>query len=108
MPTFEGVFKRVIIQVVAHKPPGMTLAMHLCRGNFRSTHAAAGNYEPVAEALLSEMKLDADFMEYDDERSGDFRPLRYLPKGKIAIAMPQPPSSRPSARAHVRTRACCC
>jgi 5-methyltetrahydropteroyltriglutamate--homocysteine methyltransferase len=74
-----------INKVVAHKPPGMTLAMHLCRGNFKSTHAAAGNYEPVAEALLSEMKLDAYFMEYDDERSGDFRPLRYLPKGKIAV-----------------------
>jgi 5-methyltetrahydropteroyltriglutamate--homocysteine methyltransferase len=74
-----------INKVVAHKPPGMTLAMHLCRGNFKSTHAAAGNYEPVAEALLSEMKLDAYFMEYDDERSGDFRPLRYLPKGRIAV-----------------------
>jgi 5-methyltetrahydropteroyltriglutamate--homocysteine methyltransferase len=74
-----------INKVVAHKPPGMTLAMHLCRGNFRSTHAAAGNYEPVAEALLSEMKLDAFFLEYDDERSGDFRPLRYLSKGKVVV-----------------------
>ena len=74
-----------INKVVALKPAGMTLAMHLCRGNFKSTHAAAGNYEPVAEALLSEMKLDAYFMEYDDERSGDFRPLRYLSKGKIAV-----------------------
>ena len=74
-----------INKVVAYKPAGMTLAMHLCRGNFKSTHAAAGNYEPVAEALLSEMNLDAYFMEYDDERSGDFRPLRYLSKGKIAV-----------------------
>ena len=74
-----------INKVVAHKPAGMTLAMHLCRGNFKSTHAAAGNYEPVAEALLSEMKLDAFFMEYDDERSGDFRPLRYLTPGKIVV-----------------------
>ena len=74
-----------INKVVAKKPAGMTLAMHLCRGNFKSTHAAAGNYEPVAEALLSEMNLDAYFMEYDDERSGDFRPLRYLSKGKIAV-----------------------
>jgi hypothetical protein len=65
--------------------PGMTLAMHLCRGNFKSTHAAAGNYEPVAEALLSEMNLDAFFLEYDDDRSGDFRPLRYLSKGKIVV-----------------------
>ena len=74
-----------INKVVAHKPAGMTLAMHLCRGNFKSTHAAAGNYEPVAEALLSKMDLDAYFLEYDDDRSGDFRPLRFLPKGKIVV-----------------------
>ena len=74
-----------INKVVAQKPAGMTLAMHLCRGNFKSTHAAAGNYEPVAEALLAEMNLDAYFMEYDDERSGDFRPLRFLPKNKIVV-----------------------
>jgi len=74
-----------INKVVAQKPAGMTLAMHLCRGNFKSTHAAAGNYEPVAEALLAEMNLDAYFMEYDDDRSGDFRPLRFLPKGKIVV-----------------------
>ena len=63
----------------------MTLAMHLCRGNFKSTHAASGNYEPVAEALLKEMNIDAYFMEYDDDRSGDFKPLRYLPKGKTVV-----------------------
>jgi 5-methyltetrahydropteroyltriglutamate--homocysteine methyltransferase len=74
-----------INKVVALKPAGMTLAMHLCRGNFKSTHAAAGNYEPVAEALLSRMNLDAFFLEYDDERSGDFRPLRHLSKGKIVV-----------------------
>jgi 5-methyltetrahydropteroyltriglutamate--homocysteine methyltransferase len=74
-----------INKVVAHRPAGMTLAMHLCRGNFKSTHAAAGNYEPVAEALLSEMNLDAFFLEYDDDRSGDFRPLRYLKPGKVVV-----------------------
>jgi len=74
-----------INRVVAQKPAGMTLAVHLCRGNFKSTHAAEGGYEPVAEALLSEMKVDAYFLEYDDERSGDFRPLRFLPKGKIVV-----------------------
>jgi 5-methyltetrahydropteroyltriglutamate--homocysteine methyltransferase len=78
-------YAEFINKVVARKPQGMTLAMHLCRGNFKSTHAAAGNYEPVAEALLSEMNLDAFFLEYDDERSGDFRPLRYLGKGKIVV-----------------------
>ena len=74
-----------INKVVAQKPAGMTLAMHLCRGNFKSTFAAQGNYEPVAEALLGEMKLDAYFMEYDDDRSGDFRPLRFLEKGKTVV-----------------------
>ena len=78
-------YARFINKVVARKPKGMTLAMHLCRGNFKSTFAAQGNYEPVAEALLKEMDLDAYFMEYDDDRSGDFRPLRFLPKGKIVV-----------------------
>lgn len=78
-------YARFINKVVAQKPQGMLLAMHLCRGNFKSTHAAAGNYEPVAEALLKEMDIDAYFMEYDDARSGDFRPLRYLPKGKTVV-----------------------
>ncbi len=74
-----------INKVVALKPSGMTLAMHLCRGNFKSTFAAQGNYEPVAEALLSEMNLDAIFMEYDDDRSGDFRPLRFLKPGRTVV-----------------------
>ncbi len=78
-------YAKFINLVVAQKPAGMTLAMHLCRGNFKSTHAASGNYEPVAEALLSEMNIDAYFMEYDDDRSGDFKPLRYLAKGKTVV-----------------------
>ena len=78
-------YAKFINLVVAQKPAGMLLAMHLCRGNFKSTHAASGNYEPVAEALLKEMNLDAYFMEYDDARSGDFKPLRYLPKGKTVV-----------------------
>lgn len=74
-----------INRVVALKPAGMTLGIHLCRGNFRSTHAASGGYEPVAEALFREMNVDAYFLEYDDDRSGDFRPLRFLPAGKVAV-----------------------
>ncbi len=78
-------YAQFVNKVVAQKPAGMLLSMHLCRGNFRSTHAAAGNYEPVAEALLAEMDLDAYFLEYDDDRSGDFRPLRFLPKDKVVV-----------------------
>jgi 5-methyltetrahydropteroyltriglutamate--homocysteine methyltransferase len=74
-----------INRVVAQKPDGMTLCVHLCRGNFKSTWAAQGGYEPVAEALLSEMKVDGYFLEYDDARSGDFKPLRFLPKGKTVV-----------------------
>jgi 5-methyltetrahydropteroyltriglutamate--homocysteine methyltransferase len=74
-----------INRVVARKPEGMTLAVHLCRGNFQSHWAAQGGYEPVAEALLTEMNVDGYFLEYDDARSGDFRPLRHLPKGKTVV-----------------------
>jgi len=74
-----------INRVVAQRPAGMTLGIHLCRGNFKSTFAAEGNYEPVAEALLAQMDVDAYFLEYDDERSGDFRPLRFLPKNKLVV-----------------------
>jgi len=78
-------YAKFINRVVAQKPEGMTLAIHLCRGNFKSTWAAQGGYEPVAEALLGEMQVDAYFLEYDDARSGDFRPLRFLPKGKSVV-----------------------
>jgi 5-methyltetrahydropteroyltriglutamate--homocysteine methyltransferase len=78
-------YARFINLVVAQKPPGMKLCVHLCRGNFKSTWAASGDYEPVAEALLSEMQVDGYFLEYDDSRSGDFRPLRFLPKGKVVV-----------------------
>ena len=54
-------------------------AIHLCRGNFRSTWFAEGGYEPVAEVLFNELDVDAYFLEYDDERSGDFAPLRFVP-----------------------------
>ncbi|HYM35094.1 MAG TPA: 5-methyltetrahydropteroyltriglutamate--homocysteine S-methyltransferase [Steroidobacteraceae bacterium] len=78
-------YAKFINLVVAQKPAEMTLAVHLCRGNFKSTWAAQGSYEPVAEALLREMNVDAYFLEYDDARSGDFKPLRFLPKNKYVV-----------------------
>jgi 5-methyltetrahydropteroyltriglutamate--homocysteine methyltransferase len=72
-------------RLLDQKPAGMSVGVHLCRGNFKSTWAAEGGYEPVAEALFGEMKFDTYFLEYDDERSGDFQPLRHLPKGKTAV-----------------------
>jgi 5-methyltetrahydropteroyltriglutamate--homocysteine methyltransferase len=78
---YAGFLNRLLDQ----KPPGMSVGVHLCRGNFKSTWAAEGGYEPVAEALFAEMNFDTYFLEYDDERSGGFLPLRYLPKGKTAV-----------------------
>jgi 5-methyltetrahydropteroyltriglutamate--homocysteine methyltransferase len=63
----------------------MTIATHTCRGNHRSAWFAAGGYDFIAEALFNELDVDGFFLEYDDERSGDFAPLRFLPKGKIAV-----------------------
>ncbi len=63
----------------------MTVCMHLCRGNFQSAWVAEGGYEPVAEVLFNEMNIDGYFLEFDDERSGDFKPLRFVPKGKSVV-----------------------
>ena len=63
----------------------MTVGVHLCRGNFQSAWAAEGGYEPVAEVLFNELEVDAYFLEYDDARSGDFAPLRFVPKGKTVV-----------------------
>jgi 5-methyltetrahydropteroyltriglutamate--homocysteine methyltransferase len=67
------------------RPADLTVAVHLCRGNFRSTYFASGGYEPVAEVLFSELDVDAYFLEYDDERSGDFAPLRFVPPHKTVV-----------------------
>jgi 5-methyltetrahydropteroyltriglutamate--homocysteine methyltransferase len=64
--------------------PGVTRAMHICRGNNRSAWAGEGGYEPVAERMLGELRVDRFLLEYDDARSGGFEPLRFVPKGKIA------------------------
>ncbi len=66
-------------------PDDLTVCIHLCRGNFRSTYFASGGYEPVAEVLFSELDVDAYFLEYDDERSGDFAPLRFVPEDKTVV-----------------------
>lgn len=67
------------------KPGDMRVGIHLCRGNFRSTWFAEGGYEPVAEVLFGDLDVDAYFLEYDDERSGDFAPLRFVPSNKTVV-----------------------
>ncbi len=69
---------------IRSRPPTMKVMLHVCRGNFRSAWAAEGGYEPVAEVLFNALEVDGYFLEYDDGRSGDFAPLRHLPRGKVA------------------------
>jgi 5-methyltetrahydropteroyltriglutamate--homocysteine methyltransferase len=63
----------------------MAVCVHLCRGNYQSAWVAKGGYEPVAEILFNELLIDGFFLEYDDDRSGDFSPLRFVPKGKSVV-----------------------
>jgi len=76
---------RQINAAVKDRPEGMAITTHLCRGNFRSSWAASGGYDFVAEALFSELDVDGFFLEYDDERSGGFEPLRFVPRGKMVV-----------------------
>jgi methionine synthase II (cobalamin-independent) len=83
--TLPKTYAKLINDLIAGKPADMVTAMHLCRGNFRSAWVAEGGYEPVADVLFNQINVDAYFLEYDDERSGDFAPLRFVPKGKTVI-----------------------
>ena len=78
---------RHINESLAGRPQGMSITTHMCRGNFRSGWAAEGGYDFVAEALLTELDVDGFFMEWDDERSGGFEPLRFLPKGDKQVVL---------------------
>ncbi len=76
---------RQVNDAIAGRPESMAVTTHMCRGNFRSSWAAEGGYDFVAEALFSELNVDGFFLEYDDERSGGFEPLRFVPKGKMVV-----------------------
>ena len=78
-------YARIINESIRDKPDDMVVCVHLCRGNFRSSWAAEGGYEPVAEVLFNELNVDGYFLEYDDPRSGDFAPLRHVPAGKTVV-----------------------
>ncbi|MGB6451516.1 MAG: 5-methyltetrahydropteroyltriglutamate--homocysteine S-methyltransferase [Steroidobacteraceae bacterium] len=79
------VYIDLINGALARRPAGMTVCVHLCRGNFRSCWIASGGYDHVAEALFNRLDVDGFFLEYDDERSGGFEPLRFVPRGKRVI-----------------------
>src|SRR5476649_2925166 len=78
-------YARLINAAISDIPADMTIAMHLCRGNFQSTFVASGGYEPVAELLFNTINAHGYFMEYDSERAGGFEPLRFVPKGKTVV-----------------------
>lgn len=80
-------YARLINGAIADRPRDMKITVHLCRGNSLSRGHAEGGYEPVADAMFNELKVDGFFLEYDDARSGDFAPLRFVPKGNLRIVL---------------------
>ena len=78
-------YAKLISDAVAKRPSDMVVCMHICRGNNQSAWLAEGGYDPVAETLFNEVKIDGFFLEYDTPRAGDFKPLRFVPKGKMVV-----------------------
>lgn len=80
-------YARTINRALEGRPDDLTVTMHVCRGNFRSTWISEGGYEPVAEVMLNALDIDGYFLEYDTERAGGFEPLRFLPEGKKQVVL---------------------
>ena len=80
-----SIYAGMINAAMSDIPADMTIAMHLCRGNFQSTFVAIGGYGPVAEILFNTINVHGYFMEYDSDRAGGFEPLRFVPKGKTVV-----------------------
>jgi 5-methyltetrahydropteroyltriglutamate--homocysteine methyltransferase len=78
-------YVRNINRALRDRPEGMSVTTHMCRGNFRSSWAAEGGYDFVAEVLFNELEVDGFFLEYDDARSGGFEPLRFVPQDKVVV-----------------------
>ena len=81
------IYARVLNKALEGKPDDLTIGLHVCRGNFRSTWISEGGYEPVAEVLFGSVNVDAFFLEYDNDRSGDFAPLRFVRPGKQQVVL---------------------
>ena len=96
---------RLVNDSIRDRPSDMTISVHLCRGNFKSAWVAQGGYEPVAEILFNDMKIDGFFLEYDDERSGDFAPLRFAPKSAtIVLGLMSSKKAAPESKDEVKRR----
>ncbi|MCY8682261.1 5-methyltetrahydropteroyltriglutamate--homocysteine S-methyltransferase [Bacillus spizizenii] len=85
--TLPALFAKTINDAVADRPDDLAITMHICRGNFRSTWAASGGYDAVAEIILDGLNLDGLFLEYDDDRSGNFDPLRFVKRKNLQIVL---------------------
>ena len=80
-----GKYAKLLNDSIKDRPSDMTIAIHLCRGNFKSTYAAEGGYDPVADAVFNKTDVDLFFLEYDSDRSGGLEPLKYFPKGNKRV-----------------------
>ncbi len=90
-------YARLINESIAKRPKDMAIGVHICRGNSSGNFAAQGGYEPIADVLLNQLDIDGYFLEYDDERSGGFEPLRFFPKGsKKRVVLGVVSSKRPA------------
>ena len=83
--TLPKTYARLLNDTIAGRPADMIVCMHLCRGNFAGAWVAEGGYDPIAELLFNDIAVDGYFLEYNSPRAGSFAPLRFLPKGKIAV-----------------------
>ena len=100
-----SIYADMINAAMSDIPSDMTIAMHLCRGNFQSTFVASGGYEPVAEILFNTINVHGYFLEYDSDRAGGFEPLRFVPKGKtIVLGLVTSKSGRLESRDELKRR----
>jgi len=85
-PVKQGeIYVGMMNAALENKPADLVATMHVCRGNFRSTFISSGGYEPIADLMFNTLNMDGYFLEWDNDRSGGFEPLRFLPKGKTVI-----------------------
>jgi 5-methyltetrahydropteroyltriglutamate--homocysteine methyltransferase len=83
--TLPATYAKLLNDTIRDRPRDMAVCMHLCRGNFAGAWVAEGGYEPIAELIFNAIDVDGYFLEYDSARAGGFEPLRFLPKGKVAV-----------------------
>jgi len=86
----EGLIQKYVALInesISQKPDDMTITMHICRGNFRSTWFSSGGYGPIAKELFGKCQVNGFFLEYDSERAGDFKPLKYIQNQKVVLGL---------------------